>query len=527
MTNSLPLVSIGVPTFNRPAELRRLLTQLLTQTYPNLEIIVLDNCSTLPEVAEIGQEFASGYPHIHYFLNDENLGVLKNTAALRSYARGEYFCWVSDDDWRAPEFIQLLVEALEKNQHVEFAFCDYYEVLADGKRAPGYPKSHLPIFKPFQNVRRWRRTLAYFWQSGRLGKCNFLYALFRKRAIDALDLESISGGYAHLNMDCLLAFRLLQRGPVVLCDEALVTLTCGNPKNYVNESGKKGGGIGSRLWRFLSGQKQDRDRYLANTDSLLEKMAIHLLFLPKLAWLAFDALQRTSTPSAIEKMHPPHEKKLHLPNVTLIAMATRNVEETLQALRYSCLGVRYGSVKLLSHYTPYGLDSDIEFHRIDKIKSIDDWSYKIVYQLNDNVDTDFALLVHADGFVVNPESWRDEFLQYDYIGAPWPLPKDDFSYRDIHGAVIRVGNSVSVRSKRLLALPSQLPIPWEADHGYFNEDGFICVKNRHVFETHGMRFAPLEIAKYFSHEVMIPEVRGIRPFAFHKWAGSNRDYPRF
>ena len=137
------------------------------------------------------------------------------------------------------------------------------------------------------------------------------------------------------------------------------------------------------------------------------------------------------------------------------------------------------------------------------------------------------LLVHYDGFVVNPDMWRDEFLDYDYIGSPFPLPKDDFSYRDINGNICRVGNSVSIRSKRLLEFPSKTGIPFEADHGFFNEDGFICCKNRHLFEGAGMKYAPLEVAKYFGHESMIPEVEGIRPFVFHKWAGTNGEYPKF
>ena len=55
----------------------------------------------------------------------------------------------------------------------------------------------------------------------------------------------------------------------------------------------------------------------------------------------------------------------------------------------------------------------------------------------------------------------------------------------------------------------------------------MCVKNRHLVEAAGMRIAPLEVAKYFAHETMIPEIEGITPFAFHKWAGTNADYPRF
>lgn len=219
--------------------------------------------------------------------------------------------------------------------------------------------------------------------------------------------------------------------------------------------------------------------------------------------------------------------QINLPQVTLVAFATRNVEETVAALEYSCRGVNFGKVKLIAHFCPPETPKFIEFFSTLPLKSIDDWSYEVIYNLPNFIDTEFALLVHADGFVVNPQAWRDEFLNYDYIGAPWPMPQDDFSYRDIYGKIVRGGNSVSLRSKRLLDLAPSLKLPWEPYHGFFNEDGFICVKNRHIYEAHGMRFAPLDVMKYFSHENMIPEIKGIRPFAFHKWQGTNSRYPNF
>ena len=42
-----------------------------------------------------------------------------------------------------------------------------------------------------------------------------------------------------------------------------------------------------------------------------------------------------------------------------------------------------------------------------------------------------------------------------------------------------------------------------------------------------MRYAPIDVAKYFGHENMLPETAGIRPFVFHKWEGTNAEYPRF
>lgn len=62
---------------------------------------------------------------------------------------------------------------------------------------------------------------------------------------------------------------------------------------------------------------------------------------------------------------------------------------------------------------------------------------------------------------------------------------------------------------------------------WFYEDGFICCKIRHLLEAEGMRIAPIDVAKYYAHEKMIPEVQGIKPFAFHKWEGTNAIYPNY
>ena len=218
---------------------------------------------------------------------------------------------------------------------------------------------------------------------------------------------------------------------------------------------------------------------------------------------------------------------LKLPNVTLIALSSIKLEKTIKALEYSCKDIEFGVVKLVSHEKPKNLPSYIKFEECPKMSNIDEWNYAAIYELGKHVDTEFAILIHDDGFIVNADSWRPEFLEYDYIGAPWPLPNDDFSYRDINGELIRVGNSVSLRSKKLLDLAVDLPIEWKSFHGYYNEDGFICVNNRHIYKEHGCKFAYLEVAKYFSHETMIPEVEGIKPFAFHRHNGTNSIYPNY
>jgi hypothetical protein len=219
---------------------------------------------------------------------------------------------------------------------------------------------------------------------------------------------------------------------------------------------------------------------------------------------------------------------IKLNDVTLVAVATTEVEATVKALDYSTLGIEFSSIKLFSHLMPDNLSKNIEFIQINPFPNVGEWGRFVVFDLHKYISTKHIILVHSDGFVVHPDMWRQEFLDFDYIGAPWPLPEDDISFRDYYGNIIRVGNSVGLRSLKMLKLPSELGLSWDADdHGNFHEDIFLCVTNRHILQKHGLEFAPLSVAKYFSHERPIKEISGIKPFAFHKWMGSNATFPRF
>lgn len=192
-------------------------------------------------------------------------------------------------------------------------------------------------------------------------------------------------------------------------------------------------------------------------------------------------------------------KSINLPQVTLIALTNKDFEGHKKAIDKSCEHINFGAVKLIWD---------------EKCTSIDEWNRRIIQDLWKYVDTSHALLIHADGYVINPDMWMEDWLKYDYIGAPWPLPKDDFSYKDERGDLQRVGNSVSLRSLQLMHLASTRP--WKSYYGNTNEDGFICCHNRKWLESKGMKFAPIEVAKYFSKEHEIDENQDIKEtFCFH------------
>ena len=191
---------------------------------------------------------------------------------------------------------------------------------------------------------------------------------------------------------------------------------------------------------------------------------------------------------------------LKLPQVTLIVLTNKDFEGHKKAIDKSCEGIEFGGVKLIWD---------------EKCTSIDEWNRKIIFDLWKYVDTSYAMLIHADGYVINPHLWNPDWLNYDYIGAPWPLPQDDYSYLSPDGQIVRVGNSVSLRSREIMRAPSFQGFQWKSYYGNTNEDGYLCVHQRPALEALGMKFAPLDVARHFSKEHEIPENVGLETFAFH------------
>lgn len=119
--DKLPLVSVGVPTYNRPRTLRRTLDSLVNQTYENLEIIVSDNCSTDSDVLNVINEFQDD-PRIMFVVHPVNGGLSFNFNFLSAKATGEYFMWLADDDWLDINYIESCVRFLLAHSNYSGAY---------------------------------------------------------------------------------------------------------------------------------------------------------------------------------------------------------------------------------------------------------------------------------------------------------------------------------------------------------------------------------------------------------------------
>lgn len=118
---SQPLVSIVFTSYNHKEYLRQALDSLLNQTYPNTEIIIIDDCST-----DGSQEILNEYKHfenINLKLQTQNSGSYVKASNLgASFAKGEYLLFAQCDDFAEPNQIELLVQAFLYNPTVGVVF---------------------------------------------------------------------------------------------------------------------------------------------------------------------------------------------------------------------------------------------------------------------------------------------------------------------------------------------------------------------------------------------------------------------
>lgn len=188
-----------------------------------------------------------------------------------------------------------------------------------------------------------------------------------------------------------------------------------------------------------------------------------------------------------------------LPSVTLCAIDCVNPQLALRALDICRLQCNFGDAVFLSDTASQCNLDGCRMVDIPRLGSVAEYSRFVLKELGQYCQTGHVLLVQWDGYIIHPQSWRPEFLEYDYIGAPWGW------HQDAH----RVGNGgFSLRSRKLLdALRDDEIVELQP------EDEAIGRRYRTLLESrYGIRFAPDEVAEAFSYETISP--RG-RPFGFH------------
>lgn len=125
------LVSIIIPVYNVEEYIEKCLDSILTQTYKNLQIILIDD-GTKDNSGKICDDYARGDARIEV-IHKPNGGVSSARNMGLEVVKGEYLCFADPDDYVEPQWIEKLVMQIQKS---ELGICGYYEVV-DGKKTSG------------------------------------------------------------------------------------------------------------------------------------------------------------------------------------------------------------------------------------------------------------------------------------------------------------------------------------------------------------------------------------------------------
>lgn len=187
--------------------------------------------------------------------------------------------------------------------------------------------------------------------------------------------------------------------------------------------------------------------------------------------------------------------KLSLPDVTLVCVETREHELARMAIE-DCLKVaQFEDVLILTDkpekfegFQHYGFNRFLEVHQVPDWPEKVGWSRSWWFDVPPLLKTRHTLNIQWDSWISDPSMWRDDFLQYDYIGAPW-------WYTDGKN----VGNGgfslVSTRLKRYIYdRRAEFPCDTPAD------DDLLCRTYRPRLEEAGFVWAPESVAREFSYE---------------------------
>jgi len=114
MVKQSALVSIGVPIFNGKDVLKRSIDSVINQSYKNLEIIIVDDCSTDTSFSLINKLY-SAHQNIKIYKNNKNIGLTENCSKIFKLSSGKYFFWNAQDDFRDQYYVEKCLNLMEKN----------------------------------------------------------------------------------------------------------------------------------------------------------------------------------------------------------------------------------------------------------------------------------------------------------------------------------------------------------------------------------------------------------------------------
>lgn len=118
-----PRVQVFIPTYNRADRLRAAVDSVLAQTWPGVEVVVLDNHST-DGTDEVMRRIVAEYPRVRHVRRPSNIGMFGNLNAIAGLVDADFFAMLTDDDTYEPGFIETAMRLFDRWPDVDLVACD-------------------------------------------------------------------------------------------------------------------------------------------------------------------------------------------------------------------------------------------------------------------------------------------------------------------------------------------------------------------------------------------------------------------
>jgi glycosyltransferase involved in cell wall biosynthesis len=178
----VPLLSIGLPTFNRAQSLVRAIESVLAQEFCDFELIISDNASSDSTQSLCG-DFCSKDNRVRYIRQPANQGAYANFYSVLSAASGQYFMWLSDDDWLDEAYLARCLSELKDHPDLALVCGSAKYVDESGNGFDGVVVNLLED-SPAQ------RVLSYYRQVNDNGT---FYGVVRRSALVANHMQNVLG----------------------------------------------------------------------------------------------------------------------------------------------------------------------------------------------------------------------------------------------------------------------------------------------------------------------------------------------
>ncbi len=204
------LISIGMPIYNGEKYLKQAIASILSQTYTNIEIIIADDAST-DKSSTIYEDFAKKDSRIRIFKHKKNIGSIPNFNFVLKQAKGKYFMWAAQDDYREKDTLEKLFKLHQAFPDAALAVSNFRNVHKD-KLYAVYPEIR------YKNTDSIAMTLISFLKTDNL---SFFYGLHKTNILKK------TGGYIEdsrphfKSSDFLTIYKVLLKGKLVYTPEIL------------------------------------------------------------------------------------------------------------------------------------------------------------------------------------------------------------------------------------------------------------------------------------------------------------------